>query len=353
MANNLFTKANQFLQSMVDQGQIPGAVYAVLDPQRTLALNAVGFSHLKERIPMDTNILFDLASLTKVVATLPCLFQLVEEGLLDFDDSIERFFPQSINKNLTIRHLLTHTSGYYPSIPFYQYGWSKQQILEYLLTQEVELGQKVVYSDLNFILLGFLIEKITKMPLDVISREKVFKPLGMKRTRFCPNENYRKIAPTEWMENEQNFCWGIVHDENARYLNGVSGHAGLFSDIQDLSIYVRMLLNNGFTENNSYFFSPSLLKASRQNYTAKLQLNRGLGWQLNDFLYSPAGYLASAESFGHTGFTGTSFWIDPEKKIATILLTNRIHISREINMNRIRRIFHTIVFTELSKNGVF
>lgn len=353
MTNNLVIKVNQFLQSLVDQGQIPGAVYAVLDQQRTFALNAVGFSHVQKKIPMNTNILFDLASLTKVVATLPCLFKLVEEGLIDFDDSVERFFPEVVNKNLTLRHLLTHTSGYAPSIPFYQYGWSKRQILDYLLTQEVKLGQKVVYSDLNFILLGFLIEKITKTSLDVISREQVFKPLGMKRTRFCPNEKCRKIAPTEWMNNEQKFCWGIVHDENARYLNGVSGHAGLFSDIEDLSIYVRMLLNNGFTENHCYFFSPSLLKASRQNYTSQLQLNRGFGWQLNESFCSPAGYLASPESFGHTGFTGTSFWIDPEKKIATILLTNRIHISRDINMNRIRRIFHNIVFTELSKNGAF
>lgn len=349
MGKYSFEKVDRFLQSMIVEKQIPGAVYAVINESETLAIKAIGLAHIEEKISMKEDTLFDLASLTKVCATLPCIFKLIEEGLLDFDDTVQRFFPQMKNSQLTIRHLLTHTSGFCPSFPFYQYQWSKTEILNYILSKQTDMDKAVVYSDLNFILLGFIVEKITQEPLDKFARESIYQPLGMMQTTFCPNKDLRHIAPTEWLDKEHRYCWGIVHDENARYLNGVSGHAGLFSNVPDLITYVRMLLNNGMTANGNYFFSPILLKTSWRNFTDYLNLNRGLGWQLKDSSFSTAGYLASNHSFGHTGFTGTSFWIDPQAKIATILLTNRVHISRTVNMNRIRRIFHNLVFTEISK----
>ncbi|WP_010630527.1 serine hydrolase domain-containing protein [Sporolactobacillus vineae] len=344
-----FSSPADFLQEMVRVQQIPGAVYAVVNEKQTLTENAVGYAHLGKKIPMQLDTLFDLASLTKVCATLPSILLLVERGVLDFDDPVRRFFPEEENGSLTLKHLLTHTSGFPPSVPFYQYHWSKEQILGYILSLDSAPGQKVVYSDLNFMLLGFLVEKLTKRRLDVFTREHIYQPLKMNHTGFNPDTDLSAVAATEWLPEQQRYQWGKVHDENANYLGGVSGHAGLFSDLHDLKIYVQMLLNRGRTENGDYFLSPAMLQASERNYTRDLGASRGFGWQLMDD-QSPAGYFLSERSFGHTGFTGTSFWIDPERRLGFILLSNRVHISRRINMNRIRRIFNNLFMSDYSRH---
>jgi CubicO group peptidase (beta-lactamase class C family) len=344
-----FSSLTDFLQDMVRMKQIPGAVYAVVNENKTLVEDAVGYAHLGLNIPMGLNTVFDLASLTKVCATLPSILLLVERGMLDFDDPVRRFFPEEANGSLTLKHLLTHTSGFPPSVPFYQYHWPKEQILDYILTLDGAPGQKVVYSDLNFMLLGFLIEKLTECPLDVFTREHIYQPLQMNHTGFNPDVDLSTVAATEWLPEQQRYQWGKVHDENANYLGGVSGHAGLFSDLHDLKIYVQMVLNQGRTENGDYFLSPATLQASERNYTRDLGASRGFGWQLMGD-QSPAGYFLSGQSFGHTGFTGTSFWIDPKQHLGFILLSNRVHISRRINMNRIRRIFNNLFLSDYSRH---
>ncbi|MCI1881900.1 MAG: beta-lactamase family protein [Sporolactobacillus sp.] len=344
-----FMEVDRFLTEQVRIQQIPGAVYAVIDRRRTIAEGAVGYAHLGEKIPMTLETLFDLASLTKVCATLPSLLLLVESGRIDFDDPVHLFFPEEVNPDLTLRHLLTHTSGFPASVPFYQYKWTRAEILRYILSLNNAPGRKVLYSDLNFILLGMLIEKLTGQSLADFAKERVFKPLGMVRTGFNPHEDRRRIAATEWLADAGHYQWGQVHDENARYLDGVSGHAGLFADLHDLQIYVRMLMNDGKMAGGDYFLSPATLAACRKNYTTGLGTARGIGWQLHDDCLSPGGYLVSANSYGHTGFTGTSFWIDPDSGFGFILLSNRVHISRRINMNRIRRIFTNLAMKRLTE----
>lgn len=344
-----FATLDQFFRKMVKINQIPGAVYAVINEKETLVENAVGYAHKVKKIPMTLDTLFDLASLTKVCATLPSIFLLLEQGTLDIDDPVHLFFPNEVNGELTLKNLLTHTSGFPPSVPFYKYQWSKEQILDYILSIDSKPDEKVVYSDLNFILLGFLVESLTHQPLNLFAQESIYRPLGMESTGFNPDADLHSIAATEWLPDEKKYQWGTVHDENTRYMGGVSGHAGLFSNLHDLKIYVRMLMNEGRTDARDYFLSPATLRASQRNYTEKLNYNRGMGWQLVDDHFSPAGYLMSDRSYGHTGFTGTSFWIDPDNHLGFVLLSNRVHISRQINMNRIRRIFHNLFMIQYAE----
>jgi CubicO group peptidase (beta-lactamase class C family) len=165
----------------------------------------------------------------------------------------------------------------------------------------------------------------------------------MMETGFNPSFPKERIAPTEFRPEKNAYDWGNVHDENANHLRGVSGHAGLFSTLFDLKKYVRILLRDGIKDDGQRFLSKAILKTSQRNFTGSLNLKRGLGWQLVDEKESPLGYLLSQRSYGHTGFTGTSFWVDPELELGFILLTNRVHISREVNMNRVRRLFHNVV----------
>lgn len=338
---------DNFLEEMIQQKQIPGVVYAVVNQKQTIAENAIGLSHITEHIPMTLNKSFDLASLTKVCATLPSVFLLIGKGLIDIDDPVNRYFPETNSSKLKLRHLLTHTSGFVASFPFYKYKMTKEQVQSFILSQNCEPDRKVTYSDLNFILLGMLIERVIGKPLDQFAIENIYRPLGMTKTTFNPSQELSSIAPTEWLASEGKFQWGEVHDENANYFGGVSGHAGLFSNLHDLKIYVQMLLNNGKTSANSYLIPSGILQASHRNYTATMNEDRGLGWALAESPGSSAGFVLSPKSYGHTGFTGTSFWIDPERDMGFILLTNRVHINRQIDMTRIRKIFHTLVISEI------
>jgi len=340
-------KIDRFLEEMVRENQFPGAVYAIVTERETLAENAIGFSHRVLNIPMSLNTIFDMASLTKVCVTTPAILLLIQEGKIDIDDPVKRYFSQCLNGELTIRHLLTHTSGLMWHMPFYQYGWNKEEIKDYILKSRVHPGIQVEYSDLNFILLGFLIEQVTGQTLDEFVRERIFSPLGMRDSGFNPNFEKEKMAPTEYIQDKKDYQWGTVHDENAAHLGGVSGHAGLFSSLQDMKIYCQMILRNGRKESGELFLSEAILKESRRNYTKALNLSRGLGWQLVDDTFSPLGHFLSKQSFGHTGFTGTSIWMDPERKIAAILLTNRVYFGREINSNRFRRVFHNLIAASL------
>lgn len=341
-------KVDQVLNRMVQENQIPGAVYSVFSANETLIENAIGLAHRDLSIKMSLNTVFDLASLTKVCATLPSIFLLIEQGLIDLDDPLQKFYPEAINPYITIRHLLTHSSGLTWHIPFYKYGWSKEQVKKFILTTGGHPDQEVTYSDLNFILLGFLVEELTGSRLDDFTTHHVFHRVGMMETGFNPSFPKERIAPTEFRPEKNAYDWGIVHDENADHLGGISGHAGLFSTLFDLKKYVRMLLRDGINDEGQRFLSKAILKTSQRNFTGSLNLKRGLGWQLVDEKESPLGYLLSPRSYGHTGFTGTSFWVDPELELGFVLLTNRVHISREVNMNRVRRLFHNVVASSVN-----
>lgn len=276
--------------------------------------------------------MFDLASLTKVIATTSCVMKLYDEGKITLDTPVRTFFPEfdaGPKSAVTIRHLLTHTSGLPPFRQLWKFVPQASYALDTVLATPLAAlpGDTTMYSDLGFILLGKIIERVSGMPLDQYAARTFFEPLGMSRTMFTPPEVMRRfIVPTEvdsaWRKG---LVHATVHDENAEFLGGVSGHAGLFSTSGDLAVMIQMLMNGGAYGGHRYFSEGTVtefVKKQVENST------RALGWDTKSPKGSSAGSLFSMNSFGHTGFTGTSIWADPQRKLFLILLTNRVHPTR-------------------------
>jgi CubicO group peptidase (beta-lactamase class C family) len=346
-------QAIHFLEQAIEKREIPGAVLYVGYQGKEIVHAALGYAHDPFKISMTTNTTFDIASLTKVCATLPSVLKLIEMGELTLDDPVSNFIPTFQNglQRVKIRHLLTHTSGLKPGINFFEGDYSMKDAVTEIgkLPILIEPETKVIYSDLNFILLGYLVEKISGLGLDVFAKKHVFDPLNMLDTGFNPTHLQKEtIAATEFQQDQKDYIWGVVHDENTRQFGGVSGHAGLFSTASDLVKYANCFINEGVS-NNSAIFSPFTVRMSVKNYTKDLNLNRGIGWQLIDSESSPAGDLFPQNGYGHTGFTGTSLWIEPTNKLVVLLLTNRVHFGRNDHIIRIRKIFHNLVMAALTK----
>jgi CubicO group peptidase (beta-lactamase class C family) len=344
-----------FLKKSIENREIPGAVVHVVYQGKTIINEAVGYAHDKCKIPMRTDTIFDLASLTKVCATLPSVLKLIEAGEIALDDPVSRFLPKFQNGSplIKIRNLLTHTSGLQPFLNFFEKNYSIDEAVEEIckLPIIIDSNTKVIYSDLNFILLGYIVEHISGLRLDKFSKRYVFDPFEMFNTGFNPSiDNKERIAATEFQDENNDYLWGIVHDENARNFGGVSGHAGLFSTAEDLVKYANCFLNEG-SVNGYTLYSPFTINMSTSNYTRELDYNRGIGWQLIDSDSHPAGDLFPRSGYGHTGFTGTSLWIDKSSQLVVILLTNRVHFGRNDHIIRIRKIFHNLVISSLTGKG--
>lgn len=340
-------KIDKIIKYFISQKCFPGAVLAIGTREKSLYLKAFGFASLyptTEKMTEDK--IFDLASLTKVVCTTSLIMKGLEEGMFRLDDKISMFLS-GFKHDIRIRDLLTHTSGLPAHKPLYNILHSKDEIISYLSNLELEYppGSKVVYSDLGFILLGFILEKVYDMKLDELAREKIFDPLDMNDTMFNPDSDLKKrCVSTEYCKIRKRYIKGEVHDENAWFMGGVAGHAGLFSTTKDLSKFAQMMLNYG--KYNGYrIFSKRTIELFTKNHTSSLGVNRGLGWGLkND--YCSCGDLMSEKAYGHTGFTGTSLWIDPIYDIYIVLLTNRVHPSREnICILRARPIIHNVIMS--------
>lgn len=304
-----------------------------------------GYAHYENEIQMHRNTVFDIASLTKVVATLPAILKLLESGCLDLSDPLYLYLPsfKENHSSITLKHLLTHTSGFQPGIKFYQKGYSLEESINVIsdITDRDKPDEKVVYSDLNFIIIGFIVEKISGQSLKEYTQKNIYNTLNMGDTCFLPSEKkFTNIAATEFDKKLNEYQWGIVHDENARQFGGVSGHAGLFSTMADLASYCQMILNKGSLKGQK-IFSEETINLSLSLATEKLNLNRALGWELYNNPSWSGQFLR--DGFGHTGFTGTSLWLDPNKGIAVIILTNRVHFGRDTNISRFRRILHNLV----------
>jgi CubicO group peptidase (beta-lactamase class C family) len=284
---------------------------------------------------MDT--LFDLASLTKVVATLPCVLRLVEQGLVRLDDPVSlalQEFAGEGREQVTVRHLLTHTSGLPAHRRFHEDGLSGDQIVRALFQMRPEAppGARVVYSDLGFMLLGLMVERLSRNDLAAHAKKHVFEPLGMKDTMFRPVEVpglLERVAATEFRKDLDRFMVGDVHDENAYALGGVAGHAGLFSTASDLCVYCQMILNKGIYGNSRVLSPASILAAAALQTPAGDPQPRGLGWLKMPASSSAAGDLLSPATLYHTGFTGTLIVIDPTNDLFIVLLTNRVHPMRQ------------------------
>ncbi len=298
--------------------------------------------------------LFDIASLTKIVCTSMIAFKFIEDGKIRLYDTIDKFIetvPED-KKQITIKHLLTHTSGLEPTI-FIEEKTSESTLKaasDVILSLNLlhPIGTKPVYSCLGFILLAHIFEIISNTQFDVLAKQYVTAPLALSNTSFTPSGD---IAPTEKMDNSEEFYKGIVHDHNARFLNGVSGNAGIFSNIQDMTTFAQMLAMGGKTLNGEHYLSPAMLKKAIKNYTpGENQEFRGLGFNLAGSPLNFIGDLMGENSFGHTGFTGTSIAIDPDTGLFVVLLTNRVHPTRDnIRIIRMRSLMHNMAAAEASR----
>ncbi len=313
---------------------IPGGVLLVGTDEKVLFHQA--FGTLDGHIPTRPNSIYDLASVTKVVSTLPVILTLYQQGQIDLEDPIQRYIPVE-SKEILIRHLLTHTSGYPPYSEGWRYTKTSDELTNLIFsTQPQRLPeQEVVYSCLNFILLMKLAEAVTG-DFKGFLRDQICASLQMNDTRYCPEQS-SSIAPTSIREDRR--LQGQVDDELAYYLGGVSGNAGLFSHAADLCRYAQAWLNPG------RLLVPTLMKRATQPWTDSISGDRkGLGWMLFTHRAS-CGALFSDRSFGHTGFTGTSLWIDPLNQIFVVLLTNRVYYRRHDRPELIwafRRKIHTL-----------
>jgi CubicO group peptidase (beta-lactamase class C family) len=264
---------------------------------------------------------------------------LVDEGRLDLDKKVQDFLPLFAGPGkeaVTVRHLLTHSSGIDWWAPLYEEIQGSEEYLRRIQAMELvyEPGAEYKYSDLGIILLGEILSRVAGRPLDEFVRERVFEPLAMTDTLYRPGEDLLpRIAPTELDAWRGRVVRGEVHDENAFALGGIAPHAGLFSTAGDLSRFVQMLLNGGVLEHHR-IVSRETVELFTRRAGGVADSTRALGWDTKSPEHSTAGSLFSPDSFGHTGFTGTSIWVDPERELFVILLTNRVHPTRENQLIR-------------------
>ena len=332
----------------------PGAQLLIVKDGAIVCKNSFGKLEYRSDSPrVNTSTMFDLASLTKVVATTAAIMKLYDDGKLALDEKVVRYlseFGKRGKENITVRNLLLHNSGLPAFKQLYRTCSSATEALDSVFNTELiyRPGDSTVYSDFGFIVLGKVVEKITAVPLDVYVAKTFFEPLGMEKTMFNPPDSVRSnIAPTEidtvWRKRA---VQGTVHDETAALLGGVAGHAGLFSTVSDLAVYAQMLLNGGSYGGNRYFKPETVQLFTQKQNTGGTRM---LGWDEKTMNgYSTAGSLFGERSFGHTGFTGTSIWIDPERKIFVILLTNRVYPTRDNHKIRaVRPAIHDAVMRAL------
>ena len=327
------------LQDAISRQLISGAVLLIGDRHGVLYENAIGkdgFAPDARRLTVDTR--FDIASLTKVIATAPAIVSLIEQGRLSLLDPLSTWFPEFEGRNITVLHLLTHTSGLHDRSIDVVDPMASAVRNAALLAERLPAGQRFHYADINFILLGELVRRVSGLPLDRYCREKLYQPLMMHSTGFNPSYGL-KIAAT--LGGSRSIT-GVVQDENARKLGGVAGHAGLFSTARDLGRFARMLLAGGELDGVRTLSQETVSQMIAPYFFSNGRIVRGLGWDRESPYSSPKGALFSDRSFGHTGYSGASIWIDPESGLYVILLSTRINYSNKQLFNRLRSNISTL-----------
>jgi CubicO group peptidase (beta-lactamase class C family) len=331
MDSTLPSRLDSIIRVGLAEGAAPGAVIAVGRFGRLVHLRGYGTLDYAPGSPAaDASSLYDLASLTKVVATTTVAMILEEEGKLDITRPVHFYVPEfdaPDKASITVHMLLTHSGGLEAGAPLSLHYRGRADYIAQINARPLKSvpGTATVYSDWDMVLLQAVLERIAGMPLDQIAAERVFRPLGMLSTQFNPDtantELRHRIAPTAIDTSRGGLLQGTVHDGNAWALGGVSGHAGLFSSAHDLAIFSQFLLNGG-SYDGRHILAPSTIArwTSRQSPAS----SRALGWDM-PAPSSSAGRYFSPRSFGHTGFTGTSIWIDPQRDLFVVLLTNRVN----------------------------
>jgi CubicO group peptidase (beta-lactamase class C family) len=360
------------LRGRIEAGDFPSAVYVVAEHGRPIFADALGNAVRQPKTyPASLETIYDLASLTKPLVTGFLCARLIELGELILDSPVANYlreFDRTGKQIITARHLLTHTSGLPAWRPLYIIAkGERDKAIEAIANEPLayEPGARVVYSDLGFIVLGFILQKLTGMRFDQLARREIFDPLDLQRAFFNPASAMQtEVAACErGNQYERDMCehdpalakysswrsgniWGEVHDGNAHFLGGAAGHAGLFATAGEA-----LRLANQFIGSLSELLSPQTCELFRQNMTPGLNEARSFAWQLAGTKESTAGPGLPANAFGHTGFTGTSCWIDAAKERVYLLLTNRTH-DRALpfaNINQVRRDFHTLAAAALKQ----
>ncbi|HEY7390658.1 MAG TPA: exo-beta-N-acetylmuramidase NamZ domain-containing protein [Bryobacteraceae bacterium] len=341
----------------VEQGKLPGAVLIVGNHGHIVHFKAYGKRAL---VPapeaMTTDTIFDIASLTKVVATTSSLMKLFEQGKFRLNDKITDYIPefQGGKSDITIRNLFTHFSGLAPDVPLDKpwSGYATGIHLAATTKPEGPPGVRYVYSDINFILLGELVHRLSGQMLSDYARENIFLPLGMKDTMFQPPASLvPRIAPTERSSPNGPPFRGVVHDPTARNMGGVAGHAGVFSTASDLSRFAQMMLNGGELDAVRLFSPLTIQKFTEPQSPPDQPILRGLGWDIDSPHSGNRGELFPIGSYGHTGFTGTSIWIDPTSQTYVILLANSVHPNLRPALTPLRAKVATITAAAVGENA--
>jgi CubicO group peptidase (beta-lactamase class C family) len=345
--NSSFHKVEELINNSINDSAFPGAVLLVW--QNGNIIFEKPFGHLtynNSPTLVTSNTIYDMASLTKVIATTTAAMICVDRNLFNIEDRVAKYIPEfAVNRkeNITIKNLLMHNSGLPAFKKYYALYNRPYGVLNDIFSSSLSYptGKKTVYSDLGMITLGKIIEKVTGKTLDEFCNQEIFKPLGMNDTFFNPPASLRcRIAPTEYDKYwRKRLIWGEVHDETASMLKGVAGNAGLFSTAVDISKVLQMLLKKGLFEGKRIIDSATVCL-----FTSRQSSGRGLGWDMKSSTASSAGKLFSDQSYGHTGFTGTSVWTDPVRDLFVVFLTNRIYPSRTDNkIIKIRPELHDLI----------
>lgn len=366
-----FSELDNLVQQAITNGDSPGAAYAVGKDNQIVHMAALGHHMYCPDSPADeVSTIWDMASCSKVVGCTPAAMILFDEGKLKLDEPVAKVLPafgQNGKDKITPRNLLLHDSGLEADLHDVEQYTTADEFMNavYASPLAYPTGTKTVYSDLSMITLGKMIEKITGQSLDVFVKERVFEPIGMTDSMYRVPTNLRpRCAPTEpvndWrkklraMRHESFtpirgchpdahlYIQGEVHDPSAEVLNGISGNAGVFSTCPDVCKYTQMMLNEGVTQDGKRIIKAETIRTwTRKQNTIG---SRGLGWDTSRGPYSQFASAFSTKSFGHTGYTGTSIWADPQGKIFGILLTNRVHPTAENNkLTHFRRVFYNAV----------
>jgi len=347
--------ARAVLRRFVDSQGFPGAVYAIGHWNTLVELGAVGnMSYDISAAAMPTDAVFDLASLTKVIATTTVAMKAVESGRVRLDYPVQAYVPEfsgAGKEAITVRDLLLHVAGLPAYVRFFlDYdaadvtAATRADILRRVFAVELEVpvGERYTYSDLGIILLGEVLDRALGETYESFAMREIFAPLGMRHTRWNPPAEWRdKIPPTELDSWRGRMLRGEVHDENAAAMGGVSSHAGLFSTAGDLAIFAQMMLNYGVYDHHRVLARATVDRWTRRQNEPEGS-SRAVGWDTAH--PSRSWSMFSERAYGHTGFTGTSVWIDPQRQLFVVLLTNRVHPTRENTQIREARVaFHTAV----------
>ncbi|HSW39469.1 MAG TPA: serine hydrolase domain-containing protein [Acidobacteriota bacterium] len=358
---------DRLVEMSIKAGEIPGAVVLVARNGALAYHKAFGYRALApEPEPMSIDTIFDIASLTKVVATVPAVMQMVDRGAVRLDERVQRYLPEFSGggkDTVTLRQLLTHYSGLPAVFDLSREWFGYEEALKELwkIGTAAEPGKSFIYSDLNFIALGEVVRVVSGKTLDEYARENLYMPLGMNATGFLPPADMTGlIAPTESRNKTLRYLKGRdlsagfdrilrgeVHDPTAWRMGGVSGHAGVFSSAADLAIYAQLLLNQGIHAGERLLSAASVRAMINPQSPAGSTQVRGYGWDIDSGYSSPRGDLLPG-GYGHTGFTGVSLWIYPPAETVIIILTNRVHTGRGVNINHLRSTIANVVAAAIS-----